>query len=170
MPVATNQAPRSSSRPQRNTGPPDKYSPDRGASSSWPKPNVLGRVKARVSKEKALDCPYSPEATLKKGKSNRAFGGVFAHPCDVISGAPIGYAMPVYPIGAQLLTPDGWANTPPKALSLFKKNSQIFCTDTIHRFANFDLDGFLYKQVYGLHSWLFQKCFRAWRLVIVHIM
>ncbi len=86
-------------------------------------------------------------------KSDSAFGGVFAHPFDVNSGAPIGDAgiilyvsdevtpcvdmahgftlsltykmMPAYPIGALLLTSNGWANTPPKALSLFTRTPVI---------------------------------------------
>ena len=61
-------------RPQRNTGPPERYSPeaDRGAR----KPYHLDRTKALAKKEAALDRPYTPEVTFKEGTLVMTFQGM----------------------------------------------------------------------------------------------
>ncbi len=101
----------SHSRPQRNAGPPTKYSPDTG--KARPKPYVLNRDKALSSKEGALDRPYTPNVTLKEGCLVISFQAMVyeafkQHVGDLESKEGYSIAMPK---AANQLTADGQADS-----------------------------------------------------------
>ncbi len=104
------------SRPHRNSAPPDKYSPEREVAKprSKPKPYVLDRVKALGKKEETLDRPYTPEVTLKKqGNLVISFQGMvfeaFKQNVQVLT-SKRGYSI-VMPKDSNQVTMDGHADS-----------------------------------------------------------